>query len=123
MDRKERFNAVEDLSNRLMTEIASVIPVLPIPLVAAVFQASPDASFSAFEVEERVNQMISDIQSRGAPIFISTRSRVQNIVTALNMLKTRRLIFESNGIYTADPEMSDILGYYANSIAHWQPDS
>ncbi len=123
MDRRERFKAVETLSNHLMAAIAAVIPVLPIPLVAAVFQAKPQSSLTAFEVEERVNRLITDIQARGAPVFISTRSRVQNIVTALNMLKMRRLIVESNGLYTADPEMRNILDYYANSIAHWHPES
>ncbi len=121
MDRKQRFKAVEDLSHTLMASIAAVVPVLPLPLVAFVFQANPESSYSAFEVEEQVNRLIADIQSRGAPIFISTRSRVQNIVTALNMLKIRRLIVESNGMYAADPQMRDILGYYANSIAHWHP--
>jgi glycerol-3-phosphate O-acyltransferase len=121
MDRQKRFKAVETLSTHLMAAIAAVIPVLPVPLVAAVFQINPQSSFTAFEVEERVNRLIADIQSRGAPVFISTRSRVQNIVTALNMLKMRRLIIESDGIYTADPEMRNILDYYANSIAHWHP--
>ena len=121
MDRQTRFKAVETLSHHLMAAIAAVIPVLPVPLVAAVFQINPQSSFTAFEVEERVNRLIADIQARGAPVFISTRSRVQNIVTALNMLKMRRLIIESNGTYTADPEMRNILDYYANSIAHWHP--
>ena len=123
MDRMERFKAVETLSYKLMDAIAAVIPVLPIPMVAAVFQENPESSFSAFEIEEQVNRLIADIQARGAPVFISTRSRVQNIVTALNMLTIRRLIIESNGTYRADPAMRDVLSYYANSITHWRSGS
>jgi glycerol-3-phosphate O-acyltransferase len=123
MDRKERFRAVETLSCQLMDAIAAVIPVLPIPMVAAVFQENPESSFSAFEIEEQVNRLIADIQARGAPVFISSHSRVQNIVTALNMLRIRRLITESNGIYTSDPAMRDVLAYYANSITQWRPGS
>lgn len=70
-----------------------------------------------------MNRLIADIQARGAPVFISTRSRVQNIVTALNMLTIRRLIIESNGTYRADPAMRDVLNYYANSITHWRSGS
>jgi glycerol-3-phosphate O-acyltransferase len=120
MNRAERFKAVESLSNKLMGGITAVIPVLPIPLVAAVFQENPVSSLTAFQVEERVNGLITDIQTRGAPVFISTRSRVQNILTALHMLKIRRLLHESNGEYKADPDMRDVLNYYANSITHWR---
>jgi len=120
MNREERFTAVETLSNKLMEGITAVIPVLPIPLVAAVFQENQGSSLTAFEVEERVNGLISDIQVRGAPVFISTRGRVQNLVTALNMLRIRRVITESNGEYSADPDMHHVLDYYANSLAHWR---
>ena len=120
MTREERFRAVEVLSNKLMEGITAVIPVLPVPLVAAVFQENPKYSLTAFQVEERVNGLITDIQAKGAPVFISTRSRVQNTLTALQMLKTRRILHESNGEYKADPDMQDILNYYANSVIHWR---
>ena len=120
MTREERFRAVELLSNKLMEGITAVIPVLPVPLVAAVFQENPKYSLTAFQVEERVNGLITDIQAKGAPVFISTRSRVQNTLTALQMLKTRRLLHESNGEYKADPDLQDVLNYYANSITHWR---
>jgi hypothetical protein len=38
------------------------------------------------------------------------------------MLKIRRLVVESEGIYRAAPGEDDILTYYANSIAHWMPE-
>ena len=125
MTREERFEAVEMLSNTLMEGITAVIPVLPVPLVAAVFQENPKYSLTAFQVEERVNGLITEIQANGAPVFVSTRSRVQNTLTALQMLKTRRLLHESNGEYNADPDMKDVLNYYANSVTHWrtEPDS
>jgi hypothetical protein len=37
------------------------------------------------------------------------------------MLKIRRLVVESDGIYQTAPGEDDMLTYYANSIAHWMP--
>ena len=123
MDRKDRFREVEKLSRILMESIENIIPVLPVPLVATVFVQHPQTALNAFDVEVHVNQLIDEIQAKGAPVFVSTRSRVQNIVSALNMLRIRRLVVESNGIYRADPQMLDVLSYYANSIDHWRSES
>ena len=121
MDRDIRFLEVEKICEHLMASIQKVIPVLPISLVATVFVQHPEEALSAFDVEGHVNRLIEEIESRGAPIYVSTRSRVQNIVTALNMLKIRRLVIEQDGLFHADQQMLDVLKYYANSIAHWKP--
>jgi glycerol-3-phosphate O-acyltransferase len=119
LDRKSRFQEVEKLCRLLMSSIEKVIPILPVSLVASVFVEYPDDELSAFDVEARVNRLIEKIEPHGAPIYVTTRSRGQTILTALNMLKIRRLVTENNGRYQTDPRMLDVLTYYANSIAHW----
>jgi len=121
MERKGRFLEVEKFSGHLMASVQNVIPVLPVPLVAAVFVQFPDDLLSAFEVEAQANRIIEEIRAKNAPVFLSTTSRVQTIVTALNMLRIRRLVIETNGLYRADPNMLNILSYYANSIDHYFP--
>jgi len=121
MKRKERFGEVEKISGHIMASIQNVIPVLPVPLVAAVFVKFPDDLLSAFDVEAHANRIIDEMQGKNAPVFLSTTSRVQTIVTALNMLRIRRLVIETDGSYKADPEMLNILSYYANSIDHYFP--
>jgi glycerol-3-phosphate O-acyltransferase len=121
MERKGRFLEVEKVSGQIMSSIQNVIPVLPVPLVAAVFVQFPNELLSAFDVEAHVNRIIDEIQTKNAPVFLSTTSRVQTIVTALNMLRIRRLVIETDGLYKADPEMMNVLSYYANSIDHYFP--
>jgi glycerol-3-phosphate O-acyltransferase len=65
--------------------------------------------------------LIEQLQANGAPVYVTTKSRVETILNALDMLKIRRLVVESDGIYKAVPGEDDILTYYANSIAHWRP--
>lgn len=55
-----------------------------------------------------------------APVYISSRGRVQTILNALNMLKLRKPVVETDGIYRPAAGEMDVLICYANSIAHWE---
>ena len=118
-ERRARFAEIERLADLLMTNIKQVVPVLPISLVAMVMKECGDRGLSAFEVESHVNRLIERIQAIGAPVYVTTRSRVQTILNALNMLKIRRMVVEADGIFKVVPEEFDVLSYYANSIVHW----
>lgn len=120
MNRDLRFREIEKFARRLMADIGNVIPILPVALVASVLKASGNDGLSAFEVETRVNELIEDLNTQAAPVYVSSRSRVQTILNALNMLKLRKLVVESDGIYRPAPGEMDVLTYYANSIAHWE---
>ncbi len=120
MNRDLRFQEIEKFARRLMANIANVIPILPVALVCSVVKASGKDGLSAVEVESRVNQLIEDLNLQAAPVYVSSRSRVQTILTALNMLKLRRLVVETDGIYRPAPGEMDVLSYYANSIGHWE---
>jgi glycerol-3-phosphate O-acyltransferase len=120
MNRDLRFQEIEKFARRLMTNIANVIPILPIALVCSVVKASGNDGLSAVEVESRVNELIEDLNMQEAPVYVSSRSRVQTILNALNMLKLRKLVVETDGVYRPAPGEMDVLSYYANSIAHWE---
>ena len=117
--RPERFEEVEKLSRNMMDTIQKLIPVLPVPLVARIFLDHPQKKMSAFDIEAYANRLIDEIHSKGAPVYVSSRSRVQLIVTALNMLKIRRIVTEKDGLFQSDPQMHEILAFYANSLCHW----
>ena len=120
MNRENRFDYVEKLSKQLMSSIEDVIPILPVSLVSTVLLKTSDKWLSAFDLEEHVNRLIEQLDAGGATVYVSRRSRAQNILTALNTLKSRRMVFESEGLYQADSKHLDVLTYYANAIAHWQ---
>lgn len=119
-DAETRFADVESLGRELMQSVQQVLPVLPVPVVATLFVENPTRSFNAFEVEDRANAIIDDIRKQGGPVFVSSRSRVQNIISALHMLTIRHLVTESEGLYRAAPENLDVMAFYANSISHWR---
>ncbi|UCD91189.1 MAG: 1-acyl-sn-glycerol-3-phosphate acyltransferase [Desulfobacterales bacterium] len=120
IDKNTRFIYVERLCQRLMDSIKHNVPILPVSLVSAVLLDSAGNGLSAFDIEANVNQLIATIEARGATVYVSKRSRAQTILTALNRLKLRRMVIESDGLYRTDSGSYDVLSYYANSIEHWR---
>ncbi|MEE8430778.1 MAG: 1-acyl-sn-glycerol-3-phosphate acyltransferase [Candidatus Desulfatibia sp.] len=120
VDRETRFGYVEKLCKQLMNSIEQVIPILPVSLVSMVMLESVEQPLSAFEVEAHVHDLIDVLEARGATVHVSGRSRAQNILTALNTLRLRRIVIESEGLYRADPKHIDVLTYYANAIVYWR---
>jgi glycerol-3-phosphate O-acyltransferase len=122
LDQEDRFKVVERLCHRLMESIEKIVPVIPLPLVSAVFLKDPHRSMTSFEVETEVHRLISKIREKGAPVYVPKRSRAQSILTTLNMMKIRRLIESADDRFKASEDAVDILAYYANSIDHWLND-
>jgi glycerol-3-phosphate O-acyltransferase len=120
LERSARFLEVENLAGRLMDGIKQVVPALPVSLVATVMLESGPKGMRAFEVQMQVNRLIADLEEDGAHVYVSPRKRVESVLNALNMFVLRRLVQESQGIYSAVPAEMDVLCYYANAIAHWR---
>ena len=103
-----------------MASIEQIIPLLPISLLSTVFLEAHEHWLSELDVKAHVHRLINELQSKGAPVYVSKRSAEQTISTALAMLKLRRMVLESDGLIKADPDSLDILSYYANAIVHWR---
>jgi glycerol-3-phosphate O-acyltransferase len=120
LPRAERFPQVERMCRRIMTDIAHVVPVLPVSLVATVFRNAMGEDLTILEIERRINKLQSDLADRGAPVFEvhrSTRARV--ISEALHIMLLRGMVVEDNGVYRAVPEEKSLIDSYANAIGQW----
>ncbi|MEW6262964.1 MAG: 1-acyl-sn-glycerol-3-phosphate acyltransferase [Thermodesulfobacteriota bacterium] len=119
MDKYMRHQRVEDFCRLLMAAMEKNIPVLPLPLVAAVLLEAGGEPLSVFEIKARVHYLIENIRTRGAPIFFPREEYDEVLTEVLDTLKLRRLALEREGLFQADPAQHDLLKYYANSIEHW----
>lgn len=120
LERDHRFPEIEKLCQRLMDAIADVVPVLPVSLVSTVFLRSMDVELDILDIEKRSNQLINELQERGAPVLQTPRSaRAHAVADAVDQMILRRFVTSSNGHFKAVPEQEAILRYYANAIGHW----
>ena len=119
LERADRFHEVERLADRLMDCVSRVIPVLPVPLVAAVFHRDPETWMDSFKIKIRVHRTFHELQRRGAPIREDEMPLERTIMRAVSMLHHRGLIHEEDEAYRANPESLELLEFHANSLAHW----
>ena len=114
-----RAEAVERLGRELLEAVAATIPVLPVALIATVFLRQRHTALSELEIKVRAHALIHDLEQRGAYIHIPRSDHDYATTVGLRMLVLRHLVLESGGLYEANENELDMLGYYANSIAHF----
>ena len=116
---QERHAALEGLGADLQAAIAATIPVLPVSVVATVFVRRPSHAMSELEVKAHAWSLIDGLTRRGAYVHIPRADHDYAITVGLRMLVLRHFVEKSEGLYRARDEESDMLRYYANSIAHF----
>jgi len=117
LSKEERAAPLQRLGAELMAGIGSVIPVLPVPLVASVLIRAEEP-LSELELKARAYRLMTGLETAGAHVYIPRRDQDYAIVAGLRMLTQRHLVEEKDGLFAVKPEEMHVLRYYANSIAH-----
>ena len=120
LEHDERFGEVGKLAEELMNRIQSVIPVLPVPLMASVVLDQRIQWKSELELKTLAVKRIEELGKRGAPISVASNACEGVLSSAMTLLLARGFVVEQNGLFQADPDAITILSYYANSIKHWR---
>ena len=121
LPRTDRFPEIEKLCYRLMSAISEVVPILPVSLMSTVFLEAMDTELDILDIEERSNQLINELQARGAPVFeMSRNTRAHDIADAIDLMTLRRMVTASGNQFQAVSAEETIMRYYANTIGHWR---
>jgi glycerol-3-phosphate O-acyltransferase len=119
LSKEEHSRRLEELARELMAEVARVIPVVPVALVATLFVREPERHWSELELKGRVLEEIEGLERRGAHVYVPRGDQDYAITVGLRMLTLRRLVeADAQGLYGAVPEELPLLRYYARSIEH-----
>ncbi len=111
-----RKRAIGELGTHLMARVGSIVPVVPVPLIASVLLEKE--KISELELKSAVEQLIEKLEAKGAHVYIPRKDLDYAITVGLRMLTLRRLVEEKDGLYAVRPAELPLLRYYANSIAH-----
>jgi glycerol-3-phosphate O-acyltransferase len=118
LGKDERFGHLSDLAAELMRAIGRSIPVVPVPLVATVFLRHPGERLSELEIKAEAFALMRDLTAAGAHVYLPRQDQDYAIEAGLRMLTLRHLVDEGDGLYAARPGETQLLAYYAGSIAH-----
>ena len=112
----ERHAEVERVARLVMAEVARVIPVLPVSLVASVFARDAGAALSELQLKSEVYELIRRLEGIGAHIYVPRGDLDYSVGVGLRMLTLRRIVTEEDGLYRANPADRSALEYYAHAI-------
>jgi glycerol-3-phosphate O-acyltransferase len=118
LDDGERHQRVAALGAALMDAIGRITPVLPVALVATVLLRHPENPVSELDLKSAIHTLMLKLERSGAHIYIPRADHDYAITVGLRMLTLRRVVTAREGLYTVAHGQLDLLGYYANSIAH-----
>jgi glycerol-3-phosphate O-acyltransferase len=114
----ERRAEVGIIAARLMDAIGSVIPVLPVSLVASVLARDSSRALSELELKAAAHARMGELEARGAHLYIPRHDHDYAFGVGLRMLTLRRIVLEEDGLFRPAPEQIETLNYYANAISH-----
>jgi glycerol-3-phosphate O-acyltransferase len=102
---------VEALGAQLMAAIVKVVPVLPVPLVAAALQ---QGLVTRADLPARVARLTDDLRAVDAVLRLPPQGLAQTVAEGLAPLVARGLVTEQpDGLHIAQP---DLIAFYAASV-------
>ncbi|MBT8141649.1 MAG: hypothetical protein KJO88_04750, partial [Gammaproteobacteria bacterium] len=125
LEREQRIERVQDLADDLIEQIAGVVPVLPVSLVATVLSQKPETDFSFEELQNEVDYLAEQLRTHHAHVYVPRQDPEYGFEVGLRMLVLRGLVLEmgeehghTEKSYRMNPEQSAVVEYYANTIRY-----
>lgn len=104
---------VEDLGDRLMRAVALTLPVVPVPLVAAVLVQGP---VPRADLEAKVAALADTLQGMGAVLKLSPQGHATTVAEALRVLEARGILRDGPAGLEPAPGMAGLLAFYAGAV-------
>jgi len=117
---EDRFEQVGKLSESIMANVSSVIPIMPVALMCEILISCSDTWKSELELKSRCVERLAELEANGAPVEIASSAVESVLGSALSILLGRGLVEEKANLYRMRLSEKDIVSYYANSIGHWK---
>ncbi len=117
LDRDGRFAIVDRLARDVMGEVARLVPVLPVSLIATILLEA-EGPIDELELKVRVATLMKQFDEQGAKLYVPRNDRDYAFDVGLRMLVLRRLVDRQDGLLVAAANERPLLAYYANAIAH-----
>ena len=117
----ERRRAMTALGADLMQAVGRVVPVVPVALMATVFVRHAERGLTELDLKAEVAGLVRTLEAGGAHIYVPRGDFDYALTVGLRMLRLRKLVEESDGLYQIRSSELPLLQYYAHSIGHLFP--
>lgn len=121
--KEQRIPEVQVLAEYLMDALRHVMPILPVPVIAAVMvgdgKAEQPVTMTSLDIISECDELIDSMIERGAAMKVNEKPRHRTWANSLDLLIERGMLIEDGNEYSINPQHRTLLMYYANSIEHW----
>ncbi len=121
LPKKDRLPHLQQLADDVLVQIAAIMPVTPVPLVAAALLSFSETVVRKDDLIGRIESFRDELIRRGAQLIQPERSAEEILDRAWRMLTMRRLVVRHGDGYLLLPGQRPLLEYYANSVEHLLP--
>ncbi len=119
LDHDTRRGAIVAFGRHLMAAIGRAVRALPVPLVASLFAANPEAGFTQDSLMSGLDELAAQIRARSGRLVLPAGEMSSGLRAGLRGLVQRGLVIKEGESYKASPEGIPLLAYYANSLAQY----
>lgn len=124
LDREAFFQCVQTLGEDLMQRIGDVMPVLPVSIVATVFQRAGNDTISELELAARAHALIGEFERAKASVYVPFGEERLAVADGLRMMLDRDIVRQPEpGRYVANLEAGMLLDFYVAPVEHFLFDS
>jgi len=113
-----QLDDVKTLADDLMQRIGDITPILPVALVATLFEKDGSVQYSILELKAAVLELLKELESNGYQAYIPRGDYNYAVDVGVRMLTLRNILVNEEGVLSANPSEHTLLRYYSNSIAH-----
>jgi glycerol-3-phosphate O-acyltransferase len=121
LPREERLPIIQRLADRVLADLGALMPVTPVPLVAASILSLRGSVLQEGAVLDRIDEFRDELLRRDANLVQPERSAEVILDRAWRTLRMRRLVVRERDSYVVLPKQRPLLEFYANSIRHLLP--
>lgn len=118
VDRARRLAQVQELADDAMRHVGAIIPVTPVPLVAAALQTFDAEYIPRLALLERIEELRESLRHHGRVLVDCDDEAEALLERAYALLRMRRVIARTGEGYALLPRGRELVSYYANSISH-----
>lgn len=121
LPREERLPCMQELADTMLARIGDVIPVTPVPLVAAALLSFGETLVHRRDLRERIDGYRTHLIESDAKLLHADQDAEAILDRAWRTFRMRRLVAREGDSYVILPSQRPLLEYYANSIRHLLP--
>ncbi len=120
LTRKQRYEWVTKLGNRLTADIGAIVPATPVPVLARIWFGNPDLALTRQALQARFTALCAELRQAGCHVVLVRGDEAATLDHALDLCTKRGVIVQdAGGLYRLNEGDKALARYSGNSLTQF----